>query len=150
MVIVGRYDAVASTFNWGNLLRLNWIRNSDSTSDERLSFKIPSWARPGCWHPSYNTAVSNSHLIDQPVILIRHMFIGWHHAIGAKFYNLGQSGQIGGQNSMNKAESGPDWQSPVFCTVLTAVMMQIALTGRVLRPIPRYSSLTGKQLFKER
>jgi hypothetical protein len=30
------------------------------------------------------------------------------------------------------------------------VMMQIALTGRVLRPIPRYSSLTGKQLLKER
>jgi len=107
-------------------------------------------ARPGCWHASYNTVVSNSHLIDQPVFLIGHMFIDWHHVIGAKSYNLRQSGQMGGQNSTKKAGSGPDWQSPVFCTFLTAVVMQIALTGRVLRPIPRYSSLTGKQLLKER
>ena len=78
------------------------------------------------------------------------MFIDWHHVIGTKCYNLGQSGQIGGKNSMNKAGSGPDWQLPVFCTFLIAVMMQIALTGRVLRPIPRYSSLTSKQLLKER
>ena len=78
------------------------------------------------------------------------MFIDWHHVIGTKCYNLGQSGQIGGKNSMNKAGSGPDWQLPVFCTFLIAVMMQIALTGRVLRPIPRYSKLIGKQLFKER
>jgi hypothetical protein len=80
----------------------------------------------------------------------RHTFVGWHHVIGVKSHNLRQSGQMGGQNSTKKAGSGPDWQSPVFCTFLTAVMMQIALTGRVLRPIPRYSSLTGKQLLKER
>ena len=107
-------------------------------------------ARPGCWHTFYNIRVSNSHLIDQLVFLIDCPFVGWHHIIGAKPYNLRQSGQMGGQNSMNKTGSGPDWQSPVFCTFLTAVMMQIALTGRVLRPIPRYSELIGKQLFKER
>lgn len=107
-------------------------------------------ARPGCWHAPFNTGVSNSHLIDQLVFLIDCPFVGWHHVIGAKSYNLRQSGQMGGQNSTKKAGSGPDWQSPVFCTFLTAVMMQIALTGRVLRPIPRYSSLTGKQLLKER
>ena len=107
-------------------------------------------ARPGCWHAPGNTGVSNSHLIDQTVFVIGYQFVDWHHVIGAKSYNLHQSGQIVGQNSMNKAGSGTDRQSPVLCNFLTAVMMQIALTGRVLRPIPRYSSLTGKQLLKER
>ena len=41
-------------------------------------------------------------------------------------------------------------KTSVFRNFLTIKIMQIALTGLVLRPIPRFNLLTGKQLAKER
>ena len=47
-------------------------------------------------------------------------------------------------------ESGLVLQISIFCVFLTGRIIRIALTGWVLRPIPRFSLLTGEQLVKER
>ena len=64
--------------------------------------------------------------------------VGWHLVIGAKSYHLRHFSYLVHCNA-DKWGIWTDLINPDLLHVLPGQMMRIALTGRVLRPIPRFS-----------